>query len=809
MNDTSIAHSARFVAHSLGNAQGTGGNWTARCPAHEDERNSLSLHDGDGKLLVHCFTGCTQEMVIEALRGRNLWPRSRRGELPDGAHYPYSSDVVVVRQGDGKSKRIRPYYRSADNDWKIGLPASWKALNSRPLYLVGDADASLTFVHEGEKSAEYAASAWPEYRHATWMGGASASAKTDFSALANSEVILVADDDAPGRKVMRRIAARLDSLGCDIRIYATGGKSGDDVVDWLAKDTDDVVLQRILDNAEPYERIESHDADPYRAGASGMDRETARGVAEVTGESVSADWDIRYDAGADLRASLPDGAWMAGGKPAMEYVSHTLYKWMFDDMGIDFRFNERSQAHEARGAILGEANWSELTDEYEGKIKSLMSDRYFKASRKRNGEMSYSPLKLSQQGWRDLRMATAHDTRTDPFEEYLENLPVWDGKSRLDTLLSDCGLDVSRNNPDLVAWASRFLPMGSVTRTLNPGDKLDEMPVLSGTQGIGKSTFGEWLLPDEGRKDWYQGQFDFAASTKAQVESVLGTVIAESGEMKGMRRADLAAAKQFMTTTTDRVRLSYRQNAVSVPRRNVWYGTTDDETPLPNDPAGNRRFVIVYVDGVKGRTVGQVRKYLNENRDQIWAEALYRVRSGEEARLPDALAEAQALANEPARQTDDTVEDALSVWLSEDRGEFTVYDCAVGSELISGNGDKPAPRAIDMGLQTRITKTLRLLGCVQTARKLRAGVRARFWYQVSPPSPEPEPSLPAPASTQTMSSASKSKSNGSMSVCYEHIKPHKYMGVECDWCASVFKICNRHAVPHKYNGESCGMCRLE
>ncbi len=42
--------------------------WAARCPAHEDRDPSLSVGRGDtGKILLHCFAGCTEEAIVAAL----------------------------------------------------------------------------------------------------------------------------------------------------------------------------------------------------------------------------------------------------------------------------------------------------------------------------------------------------------------------------------------------------------------------------------------------------------------------------------------------------------------------------------------------------------------------------------------------------------------------------------------------------------------------------------------------------------------------------------------------------------------------
>lgn len=50
--------------------------WGAvHCPAHADPTPSFSVKEVDGRVLVHCFAGCDQPAVIDALRERGLWPK--------------------------------------------------------------------------------------------------------------------------------------------------------------------------------------------------------------------------------------------------------------------------------------------------------------------------------------------------------------------------------------------------------------------------------------------------------------------------------------------------------------------------------------------------------------------------------------------------------------------------------------------------------------------------------------------------------------------------------------------------------------
>lgn len=44
------------------------GRWVACCPAHEDRSPSLSIREtDDGKVLVHCFAGCSVSEVVSAV----------------------------------------------------------------------------------------------------------------------------------------------------------------------------------------------------------------------------------------------------------------------------------------------------------------------------------------------------------------------------------------------------------------------------------------------------------------------------------------------------------------------------------------------------------------------------------------------------------------------------------------------------------------------------------------------------------------------------------------------------------------------
>jgi hypothetical protein len=63
----------------LQGAKRKGSGWNALCPAHEDRNPSLSIHECDGRILVHCFAGCSVESICEALQIRVSDLFSERG----------------------------------------------------------------------------------------------------------------------------------------------------------------------------------------------------------------------------------------------------------------------------------------------------------------------------------------------------------------------------------------------------------------------------------------------------------------------------------------------------------------------------------------------------------------------------------------------------------------------------------------------------------------------------------------------------------------------------------------------------------
>lgn len=70
-----------IVLERLDRVRRAGRGFTARCPAHEDRTNSLSVVVGDdGRVLLNCFARCHPEVVVRSmgLEWRDLFADARR-----------------------------------------------------------------------------------------------------------------------------------------------------------------------------------------------------------------------------------------------------------------------------------------------------------------------------------------------------------------------------------------------------------------------------------------------------------------------------------------------------------------------------------------------------------------------------------------------------------------------------------------------------------------------------------------------------------------------------------------------------------
>jgi predicted P-loop ATPase len=201
-------------------------------------------------------------------------------------------------------------------------------------------------------------------------------------------------------------------------------------------------------------------------------------------------------------------------------------------------------------------------------------------------------------------------------KQYISGLQ-WDGVPRLDTLVIDY-LGAEDNIYTRAVTRKAFT--AAVARAMTPGIKFDSMTILSGPQGIGKST-----LLQKMSKGWFNDSIRTFEGKEAS-ELLQGVWLVEVSELDAFRRTDVSRIKQFLSLRADRFRAAYGRHVKEMPRCCVFFGSTNNREYL-QDKTGNRRFwpLDVGLQPVKK----DVFNGLDSELDQLWAEAVIRWRLGE------------------------------------------------------------------------------------------------------------------------------------------------------------------------------------
>ena len=208
-----------------------------------------------------------------------------------------------------------------------------------------------------------------------------------------------------------------------------------------------------------------------------------------------------------------------------------------------------------------------------------------------------------------------------PVQEYLNDL-VWDGVCRLDSMFIDY---LGAEDNIYVRQATRKQFVAAVARVYEPGIKKDEMLVLVGKQGLGKST-----LLDELGLEWFSDSIeDFKG--KEVAENLQGRWIIEIAELEAMKRNEVETVKKFLSKRVDIFRMPYGKRSYEYDRQCVFFGTTNKREFLKDD-TGDRRFWPI--DTQVNEPTKNVFNGLDKNEvAQIWAEAKYRYEQGEKLYL--------------------------------------------------------------------------------------------------------------------------------------------------------------------------------
>jgi len=220
------------ITAMLEGIQNNGAGFTARCPAHEDRVNSLSIGESEGKILVHCHAGCSADAITGALGIRMTDLFLSDPNRTETKRIPY-----LIKDTNGYTVAIHERVEYSDGSkkyrWEMDGEDGLQGFGVENLPLYGTDLLKFKFtpiiVTEGEKAAESLIRRG--VRAVGTACGASACPSDDVlrPICDGSQILLWPDNDDQGYRHMNAIAERLVGLGHEPYIieWADSPRKGD------------------------------------------------------------------------------------------------------------------------------------------------------------------------------------------------------------------------------------------------------------------------------------------------------------------------------------------------------------------------------------------------------------------------------------------------------------------------------------------------------------------------------------------------------------------------------------------------------
>jgi len=510
--------------------------------------------------------------------------------------YPYRDGTGLlgyVARFDLPEGKQFAQYRWTSDGWALkSLP------KPRPLYglerLLQRPDTRVLVV-EGEKCVDALTPVMAHHVVVCWSGGASAWDTADWTPLHGRNVDLWPDNDEPGRKAMAALAGKVIVPHCpQSRVISPEG------------------MPEGWDGAD--------------AIASGMDlpalvQWTKReGGKYLTALSMGAASDgPATESGAGSSLSPAPGSEAAPASPTL-VDQHR----MWTDMGLDTR-TPNGQPHPNEDTVYRILEWKRAGGAndvfwYDTFLQKAMTS--WDCDPRPIEDKDYTKVLIKMQ--RDYKLprirlgtvrsgieAFCYEHRRNCAQDWLNALE-WDGIPRLETLLPTA---FGTTDTEFHRCVGRNFIMSIVARVLNPGCQQDYVPVFEGEQGTKKSSMlriigGEWFT-------------EVTASMKEKdfLQNMQGKMLLEIGELAAMSKHEQEQVKQIITNRVDTYRASYGRTAGDYPRQCTFAGTTN-RNDWVRDDTGARRYWRVLTGELNP-------EWLQENRQQLFAEAVARYLQGE------------------------------------------------------------------------------------------------------------------------------------------------------------------------------------
>ena len=226
--------------------------------------------------------------------------------------------------------------------------------------------------------------------------------------------------------------------------------------------------------------------------------------------------------------------------------------------------------------------------------KDSFDYRFSDLTKEAMNTMSIRALKAGLDSWdKDIKryVESTMIPEYDPVNEWLEQLPKWDGQDRVTSLAERIKTSNLHWTEDFHKW---LLSMVAHWKGIDRNHGNAIVPMLIGPQGCGKTTFCGILLPEELR-DYYNDKIDFKNETAINL-GLTSFALINVDEFDMLSKSQQPLLKHLISKSDVKMRPPYGKAYEQRRRYASFIATTNNLRPLPDDKSGSRRFVCIVVE---------------------------------------------------------------------------------------------------------------------------------------------------------------------------------------------------------------------
>lgn len=586
----------------------------AVCPYHLDKEASLSInHNKDeGKTLIFCHAGCQTRDILDkvGLKMTDLYDRpldknnKNNSKIEAVYHYKNESGEILFDKVRFKGKKFSQrriigkstvwgldagiYYetypgsdnwskKKRDNAITRQFPSIDPVIYNLPNVINAVKSGQAVYFPEGEKDCQNLIKLGL-VATCNFDGASKSSQKPKWRKAYNkyftgADVILIPDNDDPGRAHMNNIAENLNGIAKSIKIIKLEGlPEKGDISDWLAMGKTKEELQDLIHNANEW---------------------TPENLSEDL-DTVPVEFNPKYVNESGNKTTI---------MPVMENIISVLKHYNYE-----IKYNEilRKIFVYRNGKFINEIGDDTI---YEIKDKCIIH------------KLNIPPQQIKPQLYR-----IGIQNTFNPVRDYLlECKSKWDGKSRLNELYETLKCDET-SEKFKEKYIRKMLVTGVHLILSEHVTHAEGVLTLAGDQGIGKTSWFKNLMPkkfinDEKQMYFVEGK-DLDLKKKDSLMECTSAWMLELGEVSStFKKTEQDDLKNFITRPTDRFRVPYGTGSKDY-RRNTFFCATVNDREFLSDDTGNRRWWVLYCIAINYKH--------NIDMDAIWGEAVYLWETGKE-----------------------------------------------------------------------------------------------------------------------------------------------------------------------------------